>query len=440
MIKKFKNKLKHLDEHTLEVIKKSSSSLIVKIAGMLAGLFVSIFIGRALGAEGLGIINLANQIITVLLVIGILGFSPVIIKEIAIANSKGNTHRVKDILFTAYIINGAAAVFCTVTLILFSHTIANNFFHIPSLRAPLVILSIVFVPQIVSRILSSALVGYKRIWQSNLVDQTLSMGIVGVLLFLLWVFNFEIDVIKVAVVYAIGRLCVTSTVVLYWRNLNSNVQKHKPVFLGNYMINKGFPLLIVSASLLISTSADTIMLGWLSSSKEVGLYTVAARLAMLTSFFLQITISTMGPKIAVMYKNKEIKALELMLQKVTRALASIGLLSLIVFLSFGKYILNFWGGEFVLGFPILAILAVGQFFNIASGPVAAILIMTNNEKVTRNITVFTVLLNLILNYFLINNFGAVGAAIATAFTTILNMLLFAFFVNKRTGLKIFKFL
>jgi O-antigen/teichoic acid export membrane protein len=125
---------------------------------------------------------------------------------------------------------------------------------------------------------------------------------------------------------------------------------------------------------------------------------------------------------------------------VTRALAGIGLLSLIVFLSLGKYILNFWGGEFVLGFPILAILAIGQFFNIASGPVAAILIMTNNEKVARNITVFTVLLNLILNYFLINNFGAVGAAIATAFTTILNMLLFAFFVNKRTGLKIFKFL
>jgi O-antigen/teichoic acid export membrane protein len=438
MIKKFKNKLKHLDQHTLEVVKKSSSSLIVKVAGMIAGLFVSIFIGRTLGVDGLGIINLANQIISFLLIIGILGFSQVIIKEIAIANSKGNTHRVKDILFTAYLINGAAGVLCTVTLILFSETLANSFFHTPGLRVPLVILSIVFTPQIVSRILSSALIGYKKIWQSNLVDQTLSMVIVGILLFALWVFNFEIDVIKVAIVYAIGRLCVTLTVTFYWKHLNRKPQKYKPVFLGSYMMNKGFPLLIVSASLLISTSADTIMLGWLSSTKEVGLYTVAAKLALLTSFFLQITVSTVGPKIAVMYRNQEIKALELMLQKVTRALIGIGLLSLIVFLLLGKYILNFWGEEFVSAYPILAILATGQFFNIASGPVGTILVMTNHEKIIRNITAITVGLNLILNYFFINYLGASGAAIATAFTTILNMVLCVFFVRKATGLNIFK--
>lgn len=429
-----------LDEHTLEVVKKSSSSLVVKILGMLAGFLVSIFIARTLGADGLGIINLANQIITFLLIISILGFSQVIIKEVAIADDHSNPNRVRDVLFTAYIINGVLAVFFTIALIFFADSLANNFFDTPRLRIPLIILALVFTPQIISRILSAALVGYKKIWQSNLVDQTLSMVLIGIILFFLWLFNFEIGVDTIAIVYAIGRASVTLSVVIYWNYLNRHKTTYKPVFLGRHMLNKGFPLLIVSAALLISSSADTIMLGWLSNTKEVGLYNVALKLALLTSFLLQITISTIGPKIAVMYKNKQIKALELLLQRVTTVLIGIGLVSLLIFILLGRYVLSIWGAEFIAAYPILVILAVGQFFNIASGPVGNILVMTSHEKIIRNITLFTVVLNLVMNFFLINNFQAAGAAVATAFTTVLNMTLCYIYVRKKTGLKIFKFL
>ena len=440
MIKKIKDKFNLLDEHTLEVIKKSSGSLIVKVSGMGVSFFVSIFIARTLGAAGTGIINLVSQIISFLVIICVLGFSQIIIKEVAIAYNKGNFQRVKDVLFSAYVINGAVGVLCTVFLILFSEALATSFFKNPDLKVPLIVLSIALIPQIVSKIMSAALVGYKRIWQSNLIDQTLNIGIVSILLLLLWILNVEISVIKVAIVYAIASLCVTISGIFYWRHLNKNIQKQIPIFLGNYMIINGLPLLIVSTSLFISTSADTFMLGWLRGTKEVGVYTVASKLAMLTSFFLQISISTMGQKIAVMFKNQEIKALEQLLQRVTTGLIGIGFLSLIFFIFLGKYILNIWGYEFILGYPVLVILTIGQFFNIASGPVGTLLVMTNHQKILRNITVITVLFNLILNYFLIKNFGAMGAAIATAFTTILNMGLSIFFVRKKTGLKILRFL
>ncbi|MDC9724260.1 MAG: hypothetical protein PSN34_16035 [Urechidicola sp.] len=65
-IKNLLNKpLQSLDEHTLEVVKKSSSSLIVKIIGMIAGFLLSIFLGRTLGADGLGVINLSNSLINI---------------------------------------------------------------------------------------------------------------------------------------------------------------------------------------------------------------------------------------------------------------------------------------------------------------------------------------------------------------------------------------
>tara|TARA_B100000378_G_scaffold276221_1_gene273712 strand:+ start:732 stop:1985 length:1254 start_codon:yes stop_codon:yes gene_type:complete len=417
--------------------------MVVKLIGMFAGFGVSVFLGRTLGPDGLGIINLANQIISILLVFAFLGFSKVIVKEIAIAHNDNKQDRIKDVVFTAYLINGAVSLLITLALILFADIIANNFFAMPRLKYPLIISSIVFLPQIISRILSSALVGYKKIWQSNLVDQTLSMGVIGTLLFVMWLIKIEINVFNVAVVYAIGRLSVTLCIVLYWNFLNKDKEYEKtakPKFIKTEMLTRGLPLLIVSASLLISSSADTLMLGWLSSSKEVGLYNIAAKLALLTSFFLQITVSTLGPKIAVLYEKNELKELGTLLQKVTGGLTFIGLGFLLIFVLFGKFILSFWGEDFITAYPILVVLAIGQFFNISSGPVGNILVMTNNEKVIRNITAITVVLNLILNYFLIKVYGGFGAAVATTITTILNMILCYWYVRKSVGIKIIKYL
>lgn len=77
--------LSSIDEHTLEVIKKSSSLIVVKIGGMVAAFVVSIILVRTLGPEGLGIISLVNQIIAIALIFSILGMNNVIVKEFAIA-------------------------------------------------------------------------------------------------------------------------------------------------------------------------------------------------------------------------------------------------------------------------------------------------------------------------------------------------------------------
>jgi hypothetical protein len=54
MLSFLKYKFSSLDVHTKEVIFKSSASTIVKVGGLIFGVLVSIFLGRTLGAEGLG--------------------------------------------------------------------------------------------------------------------------------------------------------------------------------------------------------------------------------------------------------------------------------------------------------------------------------------------------------------------------------------------------
>ena len=407
---------------------------------MIVGFIVSIFLGRTIGAEGLGVINLANQVVSLLLVFAVLGFTKVIIKDVAIAYSKKDFQTVRDVIYTSYIINGLASFVITIVLIFISKNLAEDVFNIPSLKYPLIVFAIAFTPQIISRVISAALVGYRKIWQSNLVDQALSIVITGSILLIFYLSHVQIDVENVAIAYGAGRVAVTLSMLVYWKYLNRNNQKHKPVFIGNTLFKRSIPLLIVSASLLISSNADTIMLGWLSSAREVGLYNIAAKLALLTSFLLQITVSTIGPKIAVLHERGGKEELELLLRRITAGLTWIGLLSLIVFILLGKFILGIWGNEFTSAYMILVILSIGQFFNIASGPIGNILIMTGYEKIIRNITIFTVVLNLVMNYFLIIEFQGEGAAIATSFTTILNMVICHYYVRKKVGLKIIKFL
>lgn len=437
LIQYFKNQIYKLDIHTLEVVEKSSASMVVKIFGMILGLLISIFLGRTLGSDGLGLINLANQVISLVLVFAFLGMFQIIIKEVAISHGEKNWKHVGDIMYSSYLVNGGVTMFTTILLILVAPWVSVNIFHEPALTYPLVIGAIVMTPQIFVRIFSSGLIGYKKIWQSNLVEQTLSTIFVAIALLTFWLANLSISVNIVAMVYAFSRCIAFIASGVYWRRIFKN--KDKRTFIGWKLVYSGIPLLIVSASVLISSNADSLMIGWLNNTSQVGLYNVASKLALLTSFFLSLIISTVAPKIAVLYNDGNIEELEQMLRQVNKGLTIIGVVSLLFFVFVGKYILGFWGKGFIEAYNILIVLAIGQLVNIASGPIGNVLIMTGHQKIIRNITLVTVLINIILNYFLIQNYQALGAAITTSLTVVLNVTLCYYFVVKKTGIKIIKF-
>ncbi len=111
MINFFRTKFSLLDIHTKEVIKKSSASTIVKVAGIIISLVVSIFLGRVLGAEGLGVINLADRIVRLLIILSLIGFGKVLIKEVARAYNNKNWVHIGNVMYTAFIINHTTKVY-----------------------------------------------------------------------------------------------------------------------------------------------------------------------------------------------------------------------------------------------------------------------------------------------------------------------------------------
>ena len=408
-----KTKKSILDEHTFEVLKKALPSVFVKIFGIISSIILSVFLGRKLGAEGLGIINLSSRVINILILFGLFGSRLIVIKEISIAKSRKNFQRVGDVMKSALWFNGGITLMLSILMILISPWLANRIFNEPNLTYPLMILLVVTTPQILSRIYSAGLTGYKKIWQSNVVDNVLSIVVAGILILIGWFVCLEINIVNVAICYAIGRIVVTFTVGLYWRHINIG-NEIKANFISMQIFKKTYLFFVISASSVVMSNIDVLLLGVLTDSKSIGLYTVAARIALMTKFFHMITCSAISPKIAALYANRQEKELGKMVKKVTMGLSLMGLITLLILILFGESILGIWGSEFKNAYWILVIIGIGQFVNFATGAVGIILAMTGHEKTLSQISVISLFLVIILNVFLIKLYGIVGAAISTS--------------------------
>ncbi len=428
-------KLQSLDVHTLDVIKKSSASTLVKIGGMAIGLLTTIALGRLLGAERYGIIDLSFRVVNILIVVGLIGMQQVVIKEVAIAHNKNNWKHVGNVLHTTFWFNGGTMLLLSVIFILLSPWLAETVFNEPRLTFPLIIAFVVMAPMIISRILSSALIGYHKIWQSNLVDRTLSIAVTGLLLLLFWFFNVEITVNLVAILYAVGRIAVTVVIGSYWKSLYKH--KLKKEFITKFLLKTSMPLFLITISTVVMANSDAIMIGWLGSTKDVGLYSIAAKIALLTSFFLQVTNAAVAPKIAALYAANKIPEMEKMVQRVTLGLLVIASFPVIIYAAAGQHILNLWGSEFTAAYWMLVILSLGQLINIGTGASGLLLTMCGYERIHAKISFFYVLLNLILNYFFIINYGAIGAAIATAITVTFDNLTRVYYAKTKVGVLTF---
>jgi len=325
--------------------------------------------------------------------------------------------RIGNVMYTTYWINGGITFSITIIGILLAPWLSLSVFHEPLLKWPLIIALIVMPPQVLSRIFSSGLIGYKKIWQGNLVDQTLSTFIAGVSLIILKILAINITVIYVAIAYAIGRITVTITSGIYWSKIHTyRAYKEEKKFIGHDLIKMALSMLVINAASLVSMNVPFILLGWLGNANQVGLFSVSSRLAFITIFLLQVTGSTIAPKIAALYESNRLEEIEMMVQKVTKGLVLFGILVLIFFAVFGKFVLSIWGTEFEDAYQLLLILCLGQFVNLSTGAVGLILVMSGFEKTQSHISISFLFLNLFLSYFLIKYYGALGAAISTTIT------------------------
>jgi O-antigen/teichoic acid export membrane protein len=184
----------------------------------------------------------------------------------------------------------------------------------------------------------------------------------------------------------------------------------------------------------------TILLGIWVSSQDVGIYSAASKIALLMSFVLQAVNIIAAPKFAVLWQQGDHSTFEKM-AIYTRKISTIAALPLLgMFVFAPQVVMRIYGSDFEVGSSLLAILALGQFVNAATGSVGFMLIMSGHEAMFRRIISVSVLLNFSICVFFIPQIGVLGAAIASALSLSLQNILCIGAVRRHLGINMYQFM
>jgi O-antigen/teichoic acid export membrane protein len=183
------------------------------------------------------------------------------------------------------------------------------------------------------------------------------------------------------------------------------------------------PLTIAAVTLYLVTWTDILMLGLFRTPTEVGWYQAAYQTSVLLSVVLQATFSIFPTLASDLYHTDQHERLGQIYTVVTKWVVALTLFGFLFLLVFLESILGIFGTTIRAAETALSILAVGQLAAALVGPAGLLLTMSEYERLQMVNSVLVSLLNIALNYILIQEFGIVGAAIATGVSFIvLNVL------------------
>lgn len=199
----------------------------------------------------------------------------------------------------------------------------------------------------------------------------------------------------------------------------------------NYVIVKSMilfsaPLILNSISWGISNSSDKIMLDSIVSPDSVGIYSVAAKLPTIVNTVVNLFCQawTISAYLEVEKRDKEFYTKVFSLFSFVLVF-----ISSVVILVERPFMYLFVGAEFSVSSRYVPILLIATVYQNYAAFFGAIIQSGKKNNFMLISTLVAALINLVLNYILINKFSIMGACIATAFSFLVVFVLRMLFSN-----------
>lgn len=195
-------------------------------------------------------------------------------------------------------------------------------------------------------------------------------------------------------------------------------QRHRPPgdapFPARVLRRTALPLYGVDLLLLATQWAPTLLLGIWSTSADVALLSVAARLVMLAGFAQAAVNAVVAPQIAAAYGRGDGAGLRRTAGRGALLFALTAAPLLAAYAVAPVWSMGWFGDEFVRGAPALVVLAVGQLCGALAGPTGPLLMMTGGEREAWRSAVFGAVGAVLVGAATVAPYGVLGAALAGA--------------------------
>lgn len=433
MIKAAKRYLLSIDENLREVIRGSSVAFVLRVIGAGFSFAVNIIVARYLGAEGAGVYFLALTVTGIASVVGRFGLDKTLMRYVASFRSKGDWKGINAIHRKGLLLMTGASVAIALAVYVGAEALAIFVFQDPTLTVPLQYMACAIPLLNAIVIYTHLLKGLKKIPYAMLL-QGFGVPLLSIPLFIALAEPYGVS--GVAAAYVAAAFVTAAFGYFLWRCSVPRSSSEEERVTTRGILKSSMPLLWVASMHLVMKWTDTVMLGIWETSSVVGVYEVAYKTAILTTFVLIAVNSIAAPKFSELYSQGQMQELEKTARGATVLLIIASLPIVIPLIVVPSWILAIFGGEFTDGSVFLVILAVGQFINVATGSVGYLLMMTGRETILRNVVTVAGIANITLNLILIPYYGGVGAAIATASSIIVQNVLAAVFVYRELSISL----
>lgn len=185
---------------------------------------------------------------------------------------------------------------------------------------------------------------------------------------------------------------------------------------------------ISAAVYALNTNFDVLAIAYISGEEQVALYKVAALVGGAVGLLMQSVNAALGPVISRELALGNPSKLEKLIHAQLRLLSIVVVAVFVFLVLFGEPLLGWaFGTVYGAAYPAMLPLAFASAVSLAYGPAGLLLNMGGHEQKALRASVFSLIINIVLNMLLVPLYGSVGAAVATLLATLVfNFLLWAY--------------
>lgn len=264
-----------------------------------------------------------------------------------------------------------------------------------------------------------------------------SILLIGMMAAAYWLkFATDASTAMIAAIVSTWITVIGQTLVLN-RRLKKKVEPGPKTYAPKLWLSVSLPIFMVEGFYMLLTYADVIVLQQYRSPEEVAVYYAAAKTLALVAFVYFSVSAAVAHRFSEYHVAGNKEALATFFADSIKwtfwpSLAATGII-----LALGKPFLWLFGPQFVEGYYLMFILAVGPLARATVGPAERLLNMVGEQRICANVYAAAFIANIGLCVILIPRIGVAGAAIAISAAMVLEAVCLFLVTRQRLGLHVF---
>jgi O-antigen/teichoic acid export membrane protein len=223
------------------------------------------------------------------------------------------------------------------------------------------------------------------------------------------------------------------------RRLNGHIEPGPRAYDFRGWLAISLPILLVESFYLLLSYTDVLVLQQFRPSDEVGVYFAVVKTLALVSFIHYAMSATTAHRFAEYHALGDKERLAAYVAHAIQWTFWPSLGATVLLLALGKPLLWLFGAQFVGGYDIMFVAAIGLVVRSAIGPVERLLNMLGHQRICALAYALSFVMNVVLCVALVPRFGGHGAAAATSISLGFETVLLFWIVRHRLGLHVLAF-